>query len=266
MGLGKVEDLNESGFCKVFSVVINVVKGIVVKDVSVVIEDIWVNNCDVIWFSCQIVELVEYVIYMFNQFKSKDNYKNVKLKKLFLIYSVGENEVLLIQGIKIGKVIVNGMNFIWDFGNILFNVCNFFYFVQEVKNLVKFDKNFIIIIVDEKEMKELGMGVLLLVSVGSVMFVKLIVMEYKGGKKSDKFYVLVGKGIMFDIGGILLKLVFDMDMMKWDMCGVVFVFGIMKVVLEMELLMNVIGVVVVVENMFGGKVICFGDIVIIMLG
>ena len=90
MGLGKAEDLNESGFRKAFSAAINAVKGTAAKDASVVIEDIRVNNRDATWLSRQIVELAEYATYTFNQFKSKDNHKNVKLKKLSLIYSAGE--------------------------------------------------------------------------------------------------------------------------------------------------------------------------------
>jgi len=266
MGLGKAEDLNESGFRKAFSAAINAVKGTAAKDASVVIEDIRVNNRDATWLSRQIVELAEYATYTFNQFKSKDNHKNVKLKKLSLIYSAGENEALLTQGTKIGKAIANGMNFTRDLGNIPPNVCNPSYLAQEAKNLAKSDKNLTTTIVDEKEMKELGMGALLSVSAGSATPAKLIVMEYKGGKKSDKPHVLVGKGITFDTGGISLKPAPDMDTMKWDMCGAASVFGTMKAVLEMELPMNVIGVVAAAENMPGGKATRPGDIVTTMSG
>lgn len=57
-----------------------------------------------------------------------------------------------------------------------------------------------------------------------------------------------------------------MDEMKFDMCGVVSVFGIFCVVFELQLLINLVGLLVCVENMFSGGVICLGDIVIIMSG
>lgn len=78
--------------------------------------------------------------------------------------------------------------------------------------------------------------------------------------------VLVGKGIMFDMGGILLKLGEGMDEMKYDMCGVGLVFGMICVVVEMGLKINVVVIVLICENMLGGNVMKLGDIVISMKG
>lgn len=76
----------------------------------------------------------------------------------------------------------------------------------------------------------------------------------------------MGKGLIFDLGGILLKFGEGMDEMKYDMGGVVLVLGVMYMVVVLNLLVNVIGVLVGCENMFDGKLYCLGDILIIMLG
>ena len=60
-------------------------------------------------------------------------------------------------------------------------------------------------ILEERDMKELGMGALMAVSQGSIEPAKLIILNYKGSKNSDKPIVLVGKGVTFDSGGISLK-------------------------------------------------------------
>lgn len=111
------------------------------------------------------------------------------------------------------------------------------------------------------------MSLYLVVGCGLKNELMMLVIEYKGNLDLDvKLIVLVGKGLIFDLGGILLELGEGMDEMKYDMCGVVFVFGVMKVFVKLNLLLNVVGILVGCENMLGSNVYCLGDIFIIMLG
>jgi leucyl aminopeptidase len=121
-------------------------------------------------------------------------------------------------------------------------------------------------ILEEKKMKELGMGSLLSVSAGSDQPAKLIVMNYKGGKSGQKPYVLVGKGITFDSGGISLKPGAKMDEMKFDMGGAASVFGTLQTVLELDLPLNVVCIVAAAENMPSGGATKPGDVVTSMSG
>jgi leucyl aminopeptidase len=73
--------------------------------------------------------------------------------------------------------------------------------------------------------------------------------------------VLVGKGITFDTGGISLKDPGAMDEMKFDMSGAATVIGMMSVVAELGLNLNVVGLVPTCENMPSGRAIKPGDIV-----
>jgi leucyl aminopeptidase len=78
---------------------------------------------------------------------------------------------------------------------------------------------------------------------------------------SETPVVLVGKGITFDTGGISLKDPGAMDEMKFDMSGAATVIGMMSVVAELGLNLNVVGLVPTCENMPSGRAIKPGDIV-----
>jgi len=104
------------------------------------------------------------------------------------------------------------------------------------------------------------------VSAGSEQAAKLITMQYKGGKATQKPYVLVGKGITFDSGGISLKPGAKMDEMKFDMGGAASVFGTMRAISELELPLNVVGIVAAAENMPGSRATKPGDVVSSMSG
>jgi leucyl aminopeptidase len=121
-------------------------------------------------------------------------------------------------------------------------------------------------VLGEKEMKKLGMGALLSVGKGSDEPSKLIIMQYKGAAKSEQPYVIVGKGISFDSGGISLKPGAGMGDMIYDMCGAASILGTMKVVAELKLPINVVGVVAAAENMPSGRASKPGDIVKTMSG
>jgi leucyl aminopeptidase len=110
------------------------------------------------------------------------------------------------------------------------------------------------------------MGSLLSVGNGSDEPSKLIVIKYQGGNAKDAPYCLVGKGITFDTGGISLKPAKGMESMKFDMGGAGSVFGVMQAVAELNLKINVIGVVAAAENMPSGCATKPGDVVTSMSG
>ncbi len=110
------------------------------------------------------------------------------------------------------------------------------------------------------------MGALLSVAKGSHQPPKFIELRYRGGPKGAKPIVLVGKGITFDTGGISLKPAAEMDEMKFDMCGAASVLGTLRTVAELELELNVVGLVPTTENMPGGLASKPGDIVSSMSG
>jgi leucyl aminopeptidase len=82
----------------------------------------------------------------------------------------------------------------------------------------------------------------------------------------DRPYALVGKGITFDTGGISLKPGQGMDEMKYDMCGAASVLGTFRAALELQLPINLVGLLACAENMPSGNATRPGDIVTTMSG
>jgi leucyl aminopeptidase len=121
-------------------------------------------------------------------------------------------------------------------------------------------------ILGEKEMKKLKMAALLGVAQGSVRPPRLAVMRWNGGKKGAAPVALVGKGVVFDTGGISIKPAGGMEDMKGDMGGAAAVVGAMHAIAARKAKANVIGVIGLVENMPDGNAQRPGDIVAAMSG
>ena len=121
-------------------------------------------------------------------------------------------------------------------------------------------------VLDERQMKALGMGALLGVAQGSTRPPRLLAMRWSGGEPGGKPVAFVGKGVTFDTGGISLKPGPGMDMMKWDMGGAGAVAGAMKAIAGRKAKANVVGIVGLVENMPDGNAMRPGDIVTTMSG
>lgn len=115
-------------------------------------------------------------------------------------------------------------------------------------------------VLGRKEMEKEGMGLLLGVAQGSAEEPQMIVLEHKGGRKTDKPFVVIGKGVTFDSGGISLKPSDRMEEMKYDMMGAATVAGIMQMCAKLKIPVNVTGYIGAVENMPGGKAQKPGDI------
>ncbi len=113
---------------------------------------------------------------------------------------------------------------------------------------------------NENKIKQLGMGGLLGVSQGSDKPPRFIIMEHKTNKRGAPTVVLVGKGVTFDSGGISIKPAANMAEMKMDMSGAAAVIGTMQAVAQLELPINVIGLVPTTENLLSGSAFKPGDI------
>ncbi len=121
-------------------------------------------------------------------------------------------------------------------------------------------------ILDEKEMRKLGMGALLGVAQGSVRPPRLVVMQWNGGKAKDQPLAFIGKGVVFDTGGISIKPAAGMEDMKGDMGGAAAVTGLMQALAARKAKVNVVGIIGLVENMPDGNAQRPGDIVTSMSG
>ena len=116
-------------------------------------------------------------------------------------------------------------------------------------------------ILERYEMESIGLNGIVSVGKGSNNPPKLVILEYYGNADHQKPYLLVGKAVTFDTGGISLKPGDKMDEMKFDKCGGCSVLGILKAIASLGLPVNVIGIIPSVENMPSSTSYRPGDII-----
>ncbi len=121
-------------------------------------------------------------------------------------------------------------------------------------------------ILEEPELVRLGMGALIGVGQGSESPSKVVVMQWKGGPKDQPPLGLIGKGVVFDTGGISIKPAAGMEDMTSDMGGAGVVSGVMRTLALRKARANVVGIVGLVENMPDGRAQRPGDVVKSMKG
>ncbi|TDE35245.1 leucyl aminopeptidase [Antarcticimicrobium sediminis] len=121
-------------------------------------------------------------------------------------------------------------------------------------------------VLDEPELEKLGMRTLLSVGQGSATPTKVVVMQWKGGDPDAAPLALIGKGVVFDTGGISIKPAAGMEDMTMDMGGAGVVAGTLRALALRKAKANVVGVVGLVENMPSGTATRPGDVVKSMKG
>ncbi|MFJ4347068.1 leucyl aminopeptidase [Pseudomonas sp. NPDC089401] len=265
VGSGKDEALGDRAWRKLVGSVAGVLKGLNGSDAVLALDDIAVNNRDAHYGKYRL--LAETLLdseYVFDRFKSQKAEPRALKKVTLLADKAGVAEVE--RAVKHASAIATGMAFTRDLGNLPPNLCHPSFLAEQAKDLGKAHKGLKVEVLDEKKIKDLGMGAFYAVGQGSDQPPRLIVLNYQGAKKADKPFVLVGKGITFDTGGISLKPGAGMDEMKYDMCGAASVFGTLRAVLELQLPINLVCLLACAENMPSGGATRPGDIVTTMSG
>ena len=138
---------------------------------------------------------------------------------------------------------------------------------RAIQNLSK-EAGFSVEVFDEKKIKDLNMGGVLSVNKGSIAKPTFNILTYNKSSKNNKQpIVLVGKGVMYDTGGLSLKPTPNsMDMMKSDMAGAAAVVGIIYALAKAKIDTYVVGLIPAVENRPGGEAYVPGDVITMMSG
>lgn len=201
-----------------------------------------------------------------DKYKTKD--KNNKVINELVFFAEGVKIAEMKEGLSRGRAIGESMNFTRGLANEPPNILTPTEIARRARKMAE-EVGIKCRILNEAQMKDLGMNSLLSVSQGSEQPAKLIVLKYSPEKntgKKDGLLSFVGKGVMFDTGGISLKPSLNMGAMKYDMSGGATVLGIMRAVGIMKPSISVLGVVGCVENMPGGKASRPSDVVTAMNG
>ena len=262
VGYGNSPDLAADQFVKLAKSTLKALVSAKVKDACLLPGKLSVAGKGTPWMASQLAMLGGSGNYRYSKTLSKP--KAASSLKRMTLATKGSSAVK--TAIAQGKAIALGMNVAKNLGDLPGNICTPSYLAKQARAMGRQYKSLTTSILEEKKMRELGMGSLLSVTAGTDQPAKLIVMEYRGAAKSQKPHALVGKGITFDTGGISLKPGAAMDEMKFDMCGAASVFGTVTTVAELGLPINLVAVVAAVENMPSGSATKPGDIVTSMSG
>lgn len=163
-------------------------------------------------------------------------------------------------GLKVGRIIAESTNYVRDLVNEPASIVTSFFMEEQARQLASTNPKIKIKVLNEPELKKLGMGAMLGVNAGSENPPKLIILEYNNDGK-EKPIAFVGKGITFDSGGYNLKPLNYIEDMKCDMAGSAAVLGTIKAAAELGIKKNLIGVLAMCENMISGHAQHPGDIV-----
>ncbi len=264
VGIGKDDELSDSNTRKLISAILNTFKSLSIKDAALAFSDLSFKERDAYASARLVAECLADGLYVFDQFKS-EKAPVVQLNEI-TFSCTQEQQDAVEKACQHGKAIAAGMAFTRDLGNMPPNICHPRYLAEQAQELSKQNKKLNVEILEEEQLKELGAGALLAVAQGSDQPPRMIIMNYQGADKAEQPFVLVGKGITFDTGGISLKPGAGMDEMKYDMGGAASVLGTFKMLTELQLPINVIGVLTCAENMPSGGATRPGDIVTTMSG
>jgi leucyl aminopeptidase len=217
------------------------------------------------WFGQRLARDLVYASYRYRLTHSKPK-PDASLRRFTLLAGDAAAGRAFKNGLEHGSEVGSGINLARELANRPGNHCTPEDLAKEARRLARGEDKVSCKVLNEKAMAELGMHSLLSVTAGTATPARLIVLEYKGGKRGDAPHVLVGKGITFDSGGISLKPGAKMDEMKFDMGGAASVLGTLQAVIGLKLPINVVGIIAAAENMPSGTATKPGDVVTSMAG
>ncbi|RMH93317.1 leucyl aminopeptidase [Lysobacter pythonis] len=224
------------------------------------LSELEVKGRDRAWNIRQAAIAADHAMYRYTATLGANNKKRED-KGLEKFEITGEDGAALAQG----QAIAAGVAFARELGNLPPNVCNPAYLAAQGEAFAaKFDKAECEVLGDA-EMEALGMGSLLAVARGSANRPRIVALKWNNGGEA-KPYVLVGKGITFDTGGINLKTQGGIEEMKYDMCGAATVMGTFVAAVGMALPINLVCIAVGVENMPDGNSYRPSDVITSMSG
>ena len=266
IGLGKERDFRDKEFRTAIRSAVTLLNETGSYEAVVYLTEEKVKRREVAWRVEHAVIVAMEAVYRFEQMKSEPAEVRRPLRKLTLSVPQRSDLSAVETATARGLAIAHGMDSARDLGNLPGNVCTPAYLADRAVELGREFPDVKVRILERKELEDLGMGSFLSVTNGSEQPPRFIIMEYEQAMRKQRPFVLVGKGITFDSGGISIKPAADMDQMKFDMCGAASVLGVFRTIAELKAKLNVIGLIPACENLPSGRATKPGDIVKSMSG
>ena len=266
VGCGRERDLDDRRFRTIVSQSLAALNETGATDATVYLSDLPVRGRDFHWKVRQMVELAEQARYRPDALKSKKDAPRRPLRKIILSAPSRRELPDGEQAIREALAIAGGVRLARTLGDLPPNRCTPTALAEQAQALAQEFPSLRVEVLESAELERLGMGALLAVAQGSAQPAKLIRLDHRQGPAKAKPQVLIGKGVTFDSGGISLKPGEGMDEMKFDMCGAASVLGTLRACADLQLPLNVTGLIPAVENMPGGQASRPGDIVTSLSG
>ena len=262
VGCGKKGELTERRYKQLIQSMLKALNNANIREVVSYLTEIEIKDRDLYWNVRFAIEIIEHTNYRFDRFKSEKP-ESTALESLIFNTDCPQAQ----RAIAHAQAVSAGVKVARDIANMPPNICNPAYLAEQAKHLAAEFGALSLEVIDETQMAELGMNAYLAVSRGSANPAYMSILHFNNAPdKNTKPIVLVGKGLTFDAGGISLKPAADMDEMKYDMGGAASVFGVMAAVAQLDLPLNVIGVLAGCENLPDGNAYRPGDILTTMNG
>ena len=258
VGLGEAAKFGVPQYLKAAGDAARALKVGPVRSALFTLSDVDVKDRDAAWKIRQAVIAVDHACYRYTATLGKKKADDAGLAQLAIR---GDDAQALAQGVAIAA----GVQFTRELGNLPPNICTPAYLAEQSQTFAA-DNGAECEVLEEAQMEALGMGSLLAVARGSVNRPRLIVLKWNGAAADAKPYVLVGKGITFDTGGVNLKTQGGIEEMKYDMLGAGSVLGTFVATVKMKLPVNLVVVVPAVENAIDGNAYRPSDVITSMSG
>ncbi|MGB3394263.1 MAG: leucyl aminopeptidase, partial [Stenotrophomonas sp.] len=258
VGLGEAAKFGVAQYLKAVGDAARALKSGATRSALFTLSELAVAGRDTAWSIRQAVIAADHASYRYTATLGKKKPEAPGLETLAIH---GSDATALAQG----QAIAAGVEYARELGNLPPNLCTPAYLAESSVKFASEHEGASAEILDEQQMEALGMGSLLAVARGSANRPKLVVLKWSNGGDA-KPYVLVGKGITFDTGGVNLKTQGGIEEMKYDMCGGANVIGTFVATVKARLPLNLVVVVPAVENAIDGNAYRPSDVITSMSG
>ncbi|MBE2212040.1 MAG: leucyl aminopeptidase, partial [Xanthomonadaceae bacterium] len=199
IGLGDAGKFGVPQYLKAIGDATRALKTGTVKSALLTLPEVEVKDRDAAWNIRQAAITADHGMYRYTATLGAKNKKREE-KGLERLEISGSDALALAHG----QAIAAGVAFTRELGNLPPNICNPQYLADQGMAFADRFEGVECEVLGDAEMEALGMGALLAVARASANRPKLVIMKWNGGGDA-KPYVLVGKGITFDTGGVNLK-------------------------------------------------------------
>ncbi len=258
IGLGKEQDLNREGLRRAGAAAAQQLRERRLTEGTLAVTEVSPPGLPLEAVAGAWLEGLVLADYRFERYLSPDPKRLPALQHLTVLAGVEKNLATLRKAVRRTEILCRGVLLARDLVNEPGNIKSPAFLAERATDLAG-EVGLECTILDQAALEKEGFGALLGVAQGSFRPPKLIVLQHRGAEDEPPV-VLIGKGVVFDSGGISLKPGENMDQMKMDMAGGATVLGTLLVAALLQLPVNLVGIVPAVENLPSGSAFRPGDI------